>query len=175
MRQAFSAYSWIRSKALPEFAKAIMDNGNIVTYKRNEVITKPGKIYDSISILCRGLISKAILNNTVNKYKANSLLIPGRVLGTSFFMSREPSNLMVKAIRDSVLVSVSFKFIEDKIANDKNFMAVALKQFSMDWESDLEGLAALSFYTPEQKLKILFKGLILSYEINMNTEWLKCP
>jgi CRP-like cAMP-binding protein len=81
----------------------------------------------------------------------------------------------VKALRDSALVSVSFKFIEDKIANDKNFMAVALKQFSMDWESDIEGLAALSFYTPEQKLKTLFKGLLLSYETDMNTEWLKLP
>ena len=54
-------------------------------------------------------------------------------------------------------------------------MKLVLRQFSVDWESDLEGLAALSFFTPEEKLKILFKVLMLSYNADFTQEWLKLP
>lgn len=175
MRQAFSGLSWVRSRVLPEIYQVIKENGNIEKYKKGELIIPPRKRYDKFAIIESGLLCKAIYNNSINKNTAFSLLIPGRLLGTSYYMSTEKSNLYVKALRNTEIITVPFEFVDDLMLSDKRFMKLIHRQFSVDWESDLEGLASLSFFTPEEKLKILFKVLMLSYDTDFSQEWVKLP
>lgn len=175
MRQAFSGLSWVRSKALPQISSFIYQHGGIERYKKGAVVIHAGKSYDKLSIITKGLLSKAIHNTSVNKDTAFSLLIPQRLLGTSYFMSRQKSNLIVRALRDTEIISVASDVVEEFMFKDPCFLKALHQQFSIDWESDLEGLASLSFFTPEEKLKILFKALLLSYEVNLKEEWAKLP
>lgn len=175
MRIRYTAYPWVRSRAEKEVQRVILDHGNLRRFRKGELVIEAGNFYPNIAIVISGMLSKSFGIEGNSKNQAMSILLPGAMLGASFFMSRRCSNLAVEAIRDSAIIEVNHQFLEARMCANPSFLRLMMNHFMLDMESDLEGLATLIARTHEECLRLLFKIIIVREKVLPEDGWYQLP
>ncbi|GFE59549.1 Crp/Fnr family transcriptional regulator [Geobacter sp. AOG2] len=175
MRIRHTAFPWIRSKADREIQQIILEQGKSRRLAKGACVVPAGEFYPHIAIVMSGMLSKSFEVRESSKDQAMSIILPGAMLGDSFFMSRRASNLAVHALRESAIVEVSHEFIEKKMVSDPAFFRKMMNHFMLDMESDLEGLATLIARSHEECLKVLLKILVVRDKTQPDEEWYQLP
>jgi CRP-like cAMP-binding protein len=178
MRIRYHGFPWVRSKAGSELQKFFSDYGTLKHIPKGTPVFKGNEFYPNLSLVLSGLLAKFSEGFTfkeTSKVKAISLLLPGTVLGGTFFLSNRLSNIASTALRDTVLLDVKHEAVWEYVRTHHNFGKALVNHIMLDLESDLEGMATIIARPPEERLAVLFKILVLRYEVQNENGWFNIP
>lgn len=175
MRIRHTAFPWVRSKVDREIRQIMLDHGKLRRFGKGVCIIPAGEFYPNIAIVMSGMLSKSFEVQESSKDQAMSIILPGAMLGDSFFMSHRTSNLAVHALRESAIVEVSHELMEKKMSADPAFFRKMMSHLMLDMESDLEGLATLIARNHEECLKVLMKIIVVRDTVEPDGDWYQLP
>lgn len=175
MRIRHTAFPWVRSAVDSEIRQVITNHGKMRRFNKGECVVKAGEFYPNIAIVVSGMLSKSFEVKESSKNEAMSIILPGSMLGDSFFMSRRASNLTARALRESAIMEICHDVIERKMCSNQLFFRKMMNQLMFDIESDLEGLAALIARNHEECLRVLMKIIIVREKVRPSDDWFQLP
>ena len=127
MRIRHTAFPWVRSAVDSEIRQVITNHGKMRRFNKGECVVKAGEFYPNIAIVVSGMLSKSFEVKESSKNEAMSIILPGSMLGDSFFMSRRASNLSARALRETAVMEVCHDVIERKMCSNQLFFSRSLK------------------------------------------------
>lgn len=175
MRMRYPAFPWVRFAAAPEIREFLLRSGTIREYKKNEVVIPSFYVYPHFSLIVGGVLAKGFDVQGSSKLFSHSVLFPGSVVGTYYFMTKNITNMKIIALRNSKLIEVPHELVYDYMNKDKEFALKILNHTAMDFASDSEGLATVSSRPATEKYKILMKILMIRFNVKPEGGWYKIP
>lgn len=175
MRIRHTAFPWVRSIADNEIRRIIANHGRMRRFDKGACIIRSGEMYPNIAIVASGMLSKSFEVRESSKTQAMSIILPGAMVGDSFFMSRRASNLAVHALRESALIEIDHDFIEKRMSSNPVFFKRMMDQLMLDMESDLEGLATLIARSHEECMRVLLKIIMVRERVRPSDGWYQLP
>lgn len=176
MRMRYQAVPWVRYRADKDIQQFLSEHGRLTVYKKGQHVMPAGEKYPYLSLIISGMLSKSFTVPNSSKDFAMSVLLPGSMVGDFHFMSQRVCNLQVIAIRESSLIECPHNIVEKAMLADYSFYRSVMNQLMLDFESDSEGLAAITARPADERLKILMKILLVRYNVIPDKDgWCKLP
>lgn len=175
MRMRYPVMPWVRPDTDPDIKEIILQYGTIREYKKNEIVVPSFYMYPYLSLIVGGALAKGFIVQDSTKHFSHSILFPGSLVGTYYFMTKNITNLKIVAIRNATLIEAPHEAVYSHMMRNSAFMKKILNHTAMDLISDSEGLATVSSRPSEEKLKILMKILMIRFNVKPENGWYKVP
>lgn len=178
MRIRYHGYPWVRSIADERVQDFFKQYGKPRYIGKGDSVFIGRDYYPYIGLIINGMIGKYseyFEFYKTSKSRAHSLLLPGSLIGNTFFLSGRSSNVSASALRESIILEVKEDFAWNYMRDNPVFMKQLLYAIMLDLESDLEGFATIVARLPEERLRVLFKILVRRNSIQPEKGWYLIP
>ena len=171
MRQIFTAYPYISPREPEKIARWIREHGQRREVARGEVLKYGGEA-NRLFLVEEGLCAFYVAEQT-GVATIMSLLPPGRTIGDMTTTANAQCNVLSRALSPSVVYVCSPAAYREMLLADPQVMALKLSHAILKEESTLEGMVANFTRPPEERLKMLFRAMLL--ESDSKEEWQLIP
>jgi CRP-like cAMP-binding protein len=174
MRIRHTAFPFVRMRVAEDIHAILVKHGKVRRIDKDACVVPAGSFYPNLGLVVDGLLSKSF--EVQNSKEAAMGLVPADAMfGETWLMSRRASNLAVHAMRDTILIEVSHDCIESLMQSSSDLLRTFLNQFSLNMETDFEGLATLIARPPEDCLRVLLKIFIVRERVEPENDWYCVP
>jgi len=162
MRQVFNQYPWIPPEEQEVVRKLYYKYGRLQRVKKNKIL-KCGGECNKLFYLKKGLCMYMV-NYDQDKPRALAIIPPGRAMGDLTCLSGEIVNVTTVVKRDSEVLIIPPDILTKCMKQDFDVSQAIIKTTIAKQECFLEGMIANFTLDYEDRLRTLFKSLIISFQ-----------
>ena len=174
MRQIFTATPYITPKEPEEIASWCRAHGTKRSVAKGEVL-KYGGEENRLFFVESGLCAYYIAGELTGQPSIMSLIPPGCTMGDLTATVHTQCNVLSKAIAPSKIYVCSPTEYREMLYSSTTMIGIKLKHAMYKEEGTLEGMIANFTLSPEQRLKVLFKSMLLHCDAFNGQLWVKVP
>jgi CRP/FNR family transcriptional regulator len=149
-----------------------MNNGKELSFKKGELITRPGKLTDEVYILKKGNV--CIFHIHIDgKECVLDFLSSGDCIELLDIFTEKESDVFSKALSNVIVAALPKKRVKEIVENTPRLAMVLLSRFSQKYQEMVEILMQVAYGKVEERLIFLLRKL--ADPINEDNGWHPIP